>query len=643
MNAAGHHPRIIRFGDFEADLHAGELHKHGVRIRLQQQPLQILTMLVERAGDVVSREKFRQALWPADTFVDFDHGLSAAVNKLREALCDSADHPRYVETIPRRGYRFIARVDGFAAPPASGEPVPQLAAPRRAKAVLRPAGLVALGLAGVAVVLVGLNAGGWRERLLRRTANARIQSIAILPLDNLSGDPSQEYFADGMTEELVTQLGKVSALRVISHTSVNRFKGTKTPLREIARELQVDAVVEGTVSREANRVRVTANLVQAFPEKHLWAESYDRDLRNALDLQSEVARTIADQIKITVTPEERVRLATAQTVDPEAHELYLKGTFYNNKWTKEGFERGIQYFEQALQKEPRNARAYAGLAVAYGGLGIYRDIAAYPKAKASALKALEIDNSLAEAHTTLAWAKFTYDWDAAAAEREFRRAIELNPSDARAHSWYGIFLAMQGRIEESLQQIKSTRELDPLALANTSLGFRTYCNAHEYGKAIEVLRNALDMDPNFIPAYERLVGLYEQTGELDKAIEERQRVATLGGGNSVILGGGNSKDLARQVKSLRKAYAANGPRGYWLRRLESARSDARLGTGDPIDLARVYTRLGNRDEAFRWLDRAFGDHLPYLIWVLPANPDFDKLRADARYADLLRRLVPRSE
>lgn len=248
MKAGEPYSRTIRFGDFEADLRAGELYKHGVRIRLQDQPLKILTTLVERPGDVVSREEFRQALWPADTFVDFDHGLSAAVNKLREALCDSADHPRYVETIPRRGYRFIAEVDGFTAPATIAEPQ---APPPPTKPLLRPAGLLGLGLAAVAVVLVGLNVGGWRERLLLRPANAHVQSIAVLPLENLSGDPSQEYFADGMTEELVTQLGKVSALRVISHTSVNRFKATKMPLQEIARELNVE-------SREPWRAKGTA-------------------------------------------------------------------------------------------------------------------------------------------------------------------------------------------------------------------------------------------------------------------------------------------------------------------------------------------------------------------------------------------------
>jgi len=506
----------------------------------------------------------------------------------------------------------------------------QAASPRRPLAWIF-SGALAAGL----VVLAVLNVGGLRDRLRGANGPPQIHALAVLPLENLSGDVNQEFFADGLTEELVTQLGKVAALRVISHTSVNRFKGTKKPLQEIARELQVDAIVEGTVAREANRVRVTANLIQAFPEKHLWAESYDRDLRNVLDLQSEVARTIADRIKITVTPEERLRLSATQTVNPEAHELYLKGTFYNNKWTKEGFERGIEYFNQALQKEPRNARAYAGLAVAYGGLGIYGDITGYPQQKAAALKALQIDDTLAEAHNTLAWAKFTYDWDTAGAEQEFRRAIELNPSDARAHAWYGIFLAMRGRFEDSLQQVKSARELDPLSLANTSLAYRTYYNAHNYDKAIEVCRNALDMDPHFVHAHQRLIAIYEQKGELDKAIEERQRTGNLAGENS--------EDLTREVNSLRKAYAEKGARGYWLQRLERLTADAHRANGIPsIDLVIVYTRLGNKDEAFRWLGKALEDHLPYLIWHMPASPDLDGLRSDPRFADLMRRLVPRA-
>jgi len=493
--------------------------------------------------------------------------------------------------------------------------------------------MAGLAIAAVVVLLMSLNVADVRTHLFGRPVAGRIRSLAVLPLDNLSGDPSQEYFVDGMTDALITNLSKISALRVISHTSVNHFKGTKKPLHEIAAELQVDAVIEGSVEREVDRVRITANLVQAFPEKHLWAESYDRDLRSILDLESEVARTIADQIKITVTPEERRRMAVSQTVDPEAHELYLKGAFYNNKWTKEGFERGIEYLNRALEKDPRNARAYAELAVAYGGLGIYGDVKGYPKQKAASLKALEIDDTLGDAHTTLAWAKFTFDWDITGAEKEFRRAVELNPSDARAHAWYGTFLALQGRVEDSLRQVKSARELDPLSLANTSTAaFFAYYDARDYDKALQVCRDALDLDPSFLPAYEWLEQVYEQTGELDKAIEERQRSAGLAGGESRV---------ARDVDLLRKAYAEKGVRGYWVQKLELLRADAY--PKNLIQIATVYTRLGNKDEAFRWLDTAFKDHVPYLVWNLPANPALDGLRSEPHYTDLLRRLGPGSD
>jgi TolB-like protein/DNA-binding winged helix-turn-helix (wHTH) protein/tetratricopeptide (TPR) repeat protein len=642
--------RRVRFGTFEADLHSGELRKHGLKIKLQKQPFQVLVLLLERSGDMVTREELRQKLWPAEAFVDFEVGLNGAIKRLRNALGDSAEIPRFVETLPRRGYRFIAPTEEVQGSP-MGRKAVETPAPgsAEAEALSHPTELVsaaskiergwtkttrvgyrfALGTAAVLLAwFLGLNLRGPRDRLLGRADAGRIRSLAVLPLDNLSGDPSQEYFVDGMTDAVITNLSKISALRVISHTSVNHFKGTKKPLHEIATELQVDAVIEGSVEREADRVRITANLVQAFPEKHLWAESYDRDLRSILDLESEVARTIADQIKITVTPEERRRMAVSQTVDPEAHELYLKGAFYNTKWTKEGFERGIEYFNRALEKDPRNARAYAELAVAYGGLGIYGDVKGYAMQKTASLKALEIDDTLGDAHTTLAWSKFTLDWDVAGAEQEFRRAIELNPNDARAHAWYGTFLALRGRIEDSLRHVKSARELDPLSLANTSTAtFIAYYNARDYDKAIEVCREALDLDPNFLPAHQWLVEVYERTGDLGKAIEEQQRATALAG---------EDRRVARDVDLLRKAYAEKGSRGYWVYKLKLFRTDAY--PKDLINLAKAHERLGNKDEAFRWLDTAFKDRVPYLIWNLPANPDLDGLRSDPRYADLLRRL-----
>jgi TolB-like protein/Flp pilus assembly protein TadD len=573
-------------------------------------------------------------------FFDAERGINNAIRKIRAALNDNPERPRFVETVVGKGYRFIGPIQLLAKPDAQQSLTKESQAKefgakhtlpvqrwmRRSSVAVALTALLVVSLFAF-VVIVTL-----RLERSRAAGAPSVRSIAVLPFKNLSGDPNQEYFADGMTEELVTELGKVGALRVISHTSVNRFKGTKAPLQEIARELQVDSLVEGVVSREGNRVRVTANLVQANPEKHLWAASYDRDLRSVLDLQSEIARTVADQIKITVTPEERQRLTTAQPVDPEAHELLLRGNFFINKWTKAGFKKAIEYFDQSVQKEPRNARAYAGQAVAYGGLGI-SDPTAYPKEEAAALKALEIDDTLADAHNALAWAKFTYDWDPDSAEREFRRAIELNPNDARAHAWYGIFLAMRGRVEDSLEQVERARELDPLSLANTSLAWRTFYQAREYDKAIEVLHKALDMDPSFASAYWRVIHIYEQKGELDKAIEERQRAGALGGENA--------KELAREAALLRRAYADKGARGYWLQQLKFLKTETKQS--DPASLVYVYIRLGNKDQAFRLLEGALRDRYPHLIWDLPASPDLDVLRSDPRYDDLLRRLVPRSE
>jgi len=372
-------PPLLRFHDFELDPGQFALRRAGHRIRLERKPMELLILLAEKQGQLVAREEIIEKVWGKDLFFDAECGINNIVRKIRAALNDDPERPRFVETVVGKGYRFIGPIEVLAKPEVprqeSARAQPPPAQGRKAASRLA----LAIGASLVLVLLVWRGAETLRPQRSAALGAASIRSIAVLPFTNLSGDPNQEYFADGMTEELVTETGKLGALRVISHTSVNRFKVTKTPLQEIARELQVDAVVEGTVAREANRVRVTANLVQAFPEMHLWAESYDRDLRNVLDLQSEIARTIADQIKITVTPEEKLRLTTEQPVDPEAHELLLKGNYYINKWTKESFEKAIEYFDQSVQKEPRNARAYAGLAVAYGGLGISGDIRSPPE------------------------------------------------------------------------------------------------------------------------------------------------------------------------------------------------------------------------------------------------------------------------
>jgi TolB-like protein/DNA-binding winged helix-turn-helix (wHTH) protein len=430
------------FGPFEADLLSGELRKYTVRLKLQDQPFQVLALLLEHASDVVTREELRQRLWPADTFVDFDTGLNSAVKKLRDVLADSADEPRYIETIPRRGYRFIVPlVDPNSATVPSSTPEPGLHAAHETPSS-QPAGSVvtsalssfftrlrllfaaaALLLLLVACFLVYRNAGS------RGTKQPAIKSLAVLPLKNLSGDASQDYLADGMTEALIGTLSRIHNLRVISRTSVMRFKDTHLSVPEIARTLQVDAIVEGSVIRDGARIRVHAQLIRAATDEHFWSETYDRELRDVLSLQSDVAQSIARKVEVTVTGEEHARLSSARTVDPEAYEAYLKGRYYWNKRTADSMPKAALYFEHAISKDPGYGAPYSGLADCNSGLawhGFMSPAEVLPKAYASAQKAVEIDPQSAEAHASLALV-LDHKWDWAGAEVEFKRAFELNP------------------------------------------------------------------------------------------------------------------------------------------------------------------------------------------------------------------------
>src|SRR5882762_8255935 len=451
MDKPVHPSMITRCGAFEIDLRAFELRKHGLRLKLAEQPFQILALLLERPGEVVTREEIRARLWPGDTFVDFDHGLNNAVMRLREVLGDSSDHPRFIETLPRRGYRFIAPVELKrpaldnaaleAAASVKSAAVPEILAKNgsgNSEALLnagqgqasrrfslpRIAMLAAAVLAGSALIsgitVHYVNAS-------KGKAN-RSSSLVVLPLENLSGDREQDYFADGMTDDLIANLAKIHSLRVISRSTAMAYKGTHKPLPQIATELNVDAVVEGTVMRVGNRVRITAELVQVSTDQHLWADTYESPIGDVLALQNRVSSAIVDQIRINLTKEDKERLAQKPSVSPEAYEDYLKGRYYWNKRSGEGFEKAIGYFEEATRKDPQYALAYAGLADCYGIIGatIYGRLPASdaaPKAKSAATRALEIDPSLAEAETSLATAKFNYDWDWAGAAEGLKKAM----------------------------------------------------------------------------------------------------------------------------------------------------------------------------------------------------------------------------
>ncbi|MFQ5926898.1 MAG: tetratricopeptide repeat protein, partial [Terriglobia bacterium] len=486
------------------------------------------------------------------------------------------------------------------------------------------AGIVVLTLAAVLFVW---NVGGLREQLFG--GPPRIESLAVLPLKNLMGAPEQDYFVEGMHEALITELSKVGALRVISRTSVMQYKDTDKPLPQIAEELNVEAVVEGSVLRSGDRVRITAQLVGAVPERHLWAENYDRELRDILALSSEVARAIANEIKITVTPEEETRLASARRVNPAAHEAYLKGRYFWNKATIEGVKKGLAYFEQAIEIDPGYALAYVGVADSYalGGGGFFglRPEEGCARAKAAATKALELDATLAEPHTTLAYCLFFYDWDWLNAEREFKQAIELNPNYAKAHEWYGQYLTAMGRHEEAIAEAKRAQELDPLSLIiNTSVGW-TFYFARQYDQAIEQYRKTLEMDPNFVETRFGLRYAYLRKGMYDEAIAEWQREMKL-------LGRPEEK-----VAALGDTYAESGMRGVWQWRLENLKQAAKRRYVNPFLLAEIYTLLGEKDRAFEWLEKAYEEHAGFM-YEFKEDPTFDPLRSDPRFQALLRRM-----
>ncbi len=483
--------KIVQFGVFELDLQRAELRKQGVKVKLQEQPLKVLQLLLESPGQVVGREQIRTRIWPANTFVEFDQGLYSAMARLRDTLGDSSDSPRFIETVARRGYRFIAPVvEPIAATvtePATGtesEIQPKTAALRRW------IGSLLAGLLGGALLLgivLGLNIAGSRDWLHSRTTP--IRSIAVLPLENLSGDPEQEYFAEGMTDELITDLAQLPYLQVISRTSVMHYKNTKKTLPEIARELNVDAVLEGTVERSNNYVRIRVQLIRAGDDRHLWAASYDRELRDVLILESQAAQDIASEVRINLTSTEQGRIGRAHSVNSEALEAYLKGRYHWNKRSADGLRKAERYFQEAIEKDPNYAPAYAGLAdtyILFANFNLAAPGWAYPRAKEMAFKAIQIDSTLAEAHTSLAALNASYDWNWSGAEQEFRRAIELNPSYATAHHWYAEDLLIRiGRQQEALAEIERARQLDPLSLQINAVQGRILGLTNQNDKAIE--------------------------------------------------------------------------------------------------------------------------------------------------------------
>jgi TolB-like protein/DNA-binding winged helix-turn-helix (wHTH) protein/Tfp pilus assembly protein PilF len=638
--------RRTRFDAFEVDLRSGEVYKHGIRLKLQDQPFQVLALLLEHPGDVVTREELRQKLWPGDTFVDFDTGLNSAIKKLRDVLGDSADHPRFIETLPRRGYRCIAPVECANSSPANAEsaiePAEELADDLKrmpstggvsegvpaSKVRLLPT-VATLGIAFLSglALLFALDVGKLRTRLLGSAVPVRIQSVAVLPLENLSHDPEEEYFADGLTEELITSLGKIRALHVTSRTSVMRYKRTNESLPQVARELNVDGIVEGTVQRSGDRVRITAQLIHAPTDHHLWSESYDRELKDVLAVQDEVARAIANEIKITLTPQEQMSLTAVRSVNPRAYEAYLKGRYYWNKRTAEGIKKASDYFQQAINQQPDYGIAYSGLADCNSGLawhGFVSPTEALPRAKAAALKAIEIDPTSGEAHASLALV-LSHQRNWAVAENEFMRALQLNPRYANAHHWYGDYLSIVGRQEEALVEAKRAFELDPLSpMINTWLGLRYY-HARRYDEAIEQGRKILEFDPSFAPAHLLLGQAYVQKGLHAQAISELQSATSLSGESPIYMA------------QVGVAYAAAGRNAEALSVIDQLQKVARQSYVSSYGLAQIYAALGDKQHAMKWLQSAYDERAVWMAY-LKVDPVLDSVRSERRFQDLVRQM-----
>ena len=634
---------VVRFGTYEVSLQSGEVRKAGLRIRVQQQPLKLLEILLERPGEVVTREELRSRVWSDESFGDFDQAVNIAIGKLRSALGDSAENPRFIETLPKRGYRFIADVSVVEAdarpkrPESAAGDLPDQVRKTEPEPKVRDAGLAltpkprlrpAIRLIVASALVVSLTIIFVVLFRARGHAPTGIRSLAVLPLENLSADASQNYFADGMTDELITDLAQISALRVISRTSVMVYKGARKPLPQIARELNVDAVVEGTILRSGDQVRITAQLIEAATDKHLWSQSYKGELRDSLALQNTVARAIAEKIRINLTPQEQAALKNVRVVNPQAYESFLKGRYFWNKRTSEGLKVALAYFNQAIEEDPKYAEAYSGLADTYALLGDWQYAVmtpklAFPKAKAAAIKALELDNALGEAHNSLAFVLDGFDWDFDSAGKEFRRAIELNPGYATAHHWYAWHLSLLGRYDEAIPEMRKALNLDPLSLIINADLAELLVLAHAYDESIQQSRKTIEMDPNFALAHTQLAQAYFQKHMYDEAVAELQIAVQLSGRSPTC------------IANLARAYVVSGKRSEALELLSELKKRSNSDYSNASEIAMVYASLGDKDQAMNWLEKGYEERFNPGVLL---RPGFDPLRSDSRFQNLVHRI-----
>ena len=639
MAAAGSNRRI-RTGLYDIDLGCLELRKDGVRVPLQEQPFQVLSLLLERPGEVVTREELQTKLWPANAYCGFDEGINTAIRKLRLAFGDSADNPRFIETLPRRGYRFIAQVSEVVAeaPVVNGKAGDRAAASEGdgtgvvTPATPAPAARVWKVAVASAVVLLTLASGFYplRRRPTAKIPPAKPAVLAVLPFQNLSNDPEQDYFSDGLTEETISDVGQLSPdqLGVIARTSAMAYKHTTKTIREIGRELGVDYILEGSVRREGKRVRISAQLIRVRDQTHLWAENYDREFEDFLGVQNDIGYAISRQVDLRLTPEKQSELETVRKVDPEAYDLYLKGLFYWNTLTATGVRKAISYFEQSTRKDPSNALAYAGLADCYALLPMIGDAApreSFPAAEIAIERALELNDALAVVHDSNARVKLFYEWDWPQCEKQCLRAIALNRNLAGAHVRYAHLLSNLGRHQEALAEAQRARQLDPLSLITNALEGMFLLHARRYDAAIQQLQRTVDINPHFFVSHFQLGKAYEQKKMYADAIAELAKAREISGGNT------------ETIASLGHAYAVSGQQGAAREVLAGLERQSLQSYVPAFNLALVYAGLGEEDRALEALERGYEERDVHMMF-LKVDPRWDDFRADPRFVEVMRRM-----
>jgi TolB-like protein/DNA-binding winged helix-turn-helix (wHTH) protein/Tfp pilus assembly protein PilF len=617
----------LYFGSFELDPHTGELWKSGQPVKLPPQPTKLLIFLAGRRGELVTREEIKESLWGADTFVDFEQGLNFCIKKIRFALGDNPDQPEFIQTLPRRGYRFIGAVQSQARDEGKKEEIADK------DVSVSPSRKPWLLSAVVFIALVILAVGYAVHRHFQSAAQQHPTRImlVVLPFQAMSDEPRQQYFSDGMTEELITQLGRMNPdrLGVIARASAEQYKRTPKSVQQIGKDLGVDYVIEGSARTDGTRVRITAQLIQVRDQTHLWAKEYDRELRDILVLQNDVARDAANEISVELSARNSIQI-NPHPVNPAAYEAYLQGRHYWNQRNEEAERKALAYFQQAIAIDPDYAAAYAGIADCYAVLTIDAGLVpdeTFRKATAAAQRALELDDSLAEAHASLATLKMTYERDWVGAEREYRRALELNPNYALAHQWFAEYWMTKRNFDEALAEITRAQKLDPLSLMiNTEVGW-VYYFTHRQDRAIEQFRHVLVLDPNFTYAKFCLGLAYEQKGAYGEALPLLEGVVTEWQGDPGAMA------------ALSHAYASSGDREHAKQLLDRLIHPPDQRYVEPLFVADAYAGLNDKDHAFEWLNKYSTRPTMYVASLkIKADPRLDNLRSDTRYRELLQKM-----